>query len=126
MQVRRRGDGRVTVLHVFFVLRAPAVQAACWLVAVAAQHTQVQSLAPHCDSASLCCKTCAQVNPLMGNIRLRTKSLIGVADELLVHYRGGVGKSNEKGGGGPVGSRKGGFEGGCIFKPKSGIHFTFC
>ena len=28
--------------------------------------------------------------------------LIGVADELLVHYRGGVGKSNEKGGGGPL------------------------
>ncbi len=25
-----------------------------------------------------------------------------MADELLVHYRGGVGKSNEKGGGGPL------------------------
>ena len=29
-------------------------------------------------------------------------TLVGVADELLVHYRGGVGKSNEKGGGGPL------------------------
>ena len=60
--------------------------------------------------------------------KLKNTAVIGVADELLVHYRGGVGKSNEKGGGVPLelGSRKGGFEGGCIFKPKSGIHFTFC
>ena len=49
--------------------------------------------------------------------------LIGVADEL-VHYRGGVGKSNEKGGGGTLEAGRGDLKGDAFFKLKSGIHFT--
>ncbi len=37
--------------------------------------------------------------------------MIGVADELLVHYRGGVGKSNEKGGGGTLEAGRGDLKG---------------
>ncbi len=51
-----------------------------------------------------------------------------MADELLVHYRGGVGKSNEKGGGVPLelGSRKGGFEGDAFLNQKAVfiLHFV--
>ena len=48
-----------------------------------------------------------------------------MADELLVHYRGGVGKSNEKGGGGTLEAGRGDLKGDAFFKLKSGIHFTF-
>jgi len=54
---------------------------------------------------------------------------IGVADELLVHYRGGVGKSNEKGGGGHRLTRwkpEGGFEGDAFLNQKAVFIFTFC
>ena len=60
-------------------------------------------------------------------LKLDTENLffIDVADELLVHYRGGVGKSNEKGGGGTLEAGRGDLKGDAFFKLKSGIHFTF-
>ena len=48
------------------------------------------------------------------------------SDELPVHYyRGGVGKSNEKGGGVPLelGSRKGGFEGDAFLNQKAVFNY---
>ena len=53
---------------------------------------------------------------------------IGVADELLVHYRGGVGKSNEKGGGVPLelGAGRGDLKGDAFLNQKAVfiLHFV--